>query len=748
MSIMASIMRPPYVYQSLNNKDVSILDDDFQPFDFFKIRVMVLEPAPDFDAELQCTIETVNLSDWPDFEAVSYVWGPPVFLKELFCDGSKISITPTLDQVLRRFRKKTEKLRLWVDAVCINQADIREKNQQVQRMGQIYRYARSVLVWLGDGGKMDECIDFLWGLSSSQHESSVTAERAVSSIETEMRRFFENKEEGIEAVQRFLALPWFTRRWIVQEAVQKNAHFYCGSLDITSHALNHAVFTLNKSTFNFDQHVMDHIRALERQGAYYEFPEQYGEDGYGILDILVRFSSCNCTNEHDRIYAHLGLANDVRSPFASLRPEPEHRFSQLSITSGSEETYTTRQSRQSIPIQVDYEANVEHVYADFAESMLNQKIHLELLHCSGAFRPELQLMTTRNKSWVPDWRLPMRYQPLLSVPWFNAGGEQENKPFFNYPWCSVEGLVFDTVRVSCPITEFAGGETPNRREMPPIGYICSALGMSRRYFTGERMWQVLAMTFISDHALNHIHQQQYHSRDHMYNGKLMKRDARERDMHTLLDWWAPWDDARLAAGGRPMDPLDMEAIVKEHSKSLHRHDSIGTFLKSMESRDDWGPTSHAVPSRWHSRIDEELEPYFQAHLDQMYRSDDSTDTNTNDKNPEDKPIDCEWRCQKQGYIWLNPHRRNTERYAELANETLRGRAFFTTEKGYIGIGPDDLVKGDTVAVLKGARTPFVLHQVEGSLAQWRLVGDCYVHGIMGGEALEMDGVLERNFVLV
>lgn len=38
---------------------------------------------------------------------------------------------------------------LWIDAVCIDQTDHREKSRQVAQMGDIYRDAERVLVWLG-----------------------------------------------------------------------------------------------------------------------------------------------------------------------------------------------------------------------------------------------------------------------------------------------------------------------------------------------------------------------------------------------------------------------------------------------------------------------------------------------------------------------------------------------------------------------------------------------------------------------
>jgi hypothetical protein len=116
-----------YVHANLRNEEQSILEDDFKPLDSFNIRVIDLEPAEARDAPLRCKIESVDVSREWDFAAVSYVWGPPVFSHTLICvdttvdqkiQDTQIAITPTLDRVLRRFRKAKEKRRLWADAVC------------------------------------------------------------------------------------------------------------------------------------------------------------------------------------------------------------------------------------------------------------------------------------------------------------------------------------------------------------------------------------------------------------------------------------------------------------------------------------------------------------------------------------------------------------------------------------------------------------------------------------------------------
>ncbi|KAK8009676.1 hypothetical protein PG989_000609 [Apiospora arundinis] len=65
-------------------------------------------------------------------------------------DSFYLNITPTVDTLLRHFRAPTHVLYLWIDAVCLNQYDTSEKAHQIPQMGQIYREATDVKIWLGE----------------------------------------------------------------------------------------------------------------------------------------------------------------------------------------------------------------------------------------------------------------------------------------------------------------------------------------------------------------------------------------------------------------------------------------------------------------------------------------------------------------------------------------------------------------------------------------------------------------------
>jgi hypothetical protein len=85
------------------------------------------------------------------------------------------------------------------------------------------------------------------------------------------------------------------------------------------------------------------------------------------------------------------------------------------------------------------------------------------------------------------------------------------------------------------------------------------------------------------------------------------------------------------------------------------------------------------------------------------------------------------------------------RVATACEASLHSRSFFSTQKGYIGTGPITAKVGDEVWVLFGGNVPFVVRRASSSSGRdgsanaeeltCELIGDCYVHGIMNGEAM-------------
>lgn len=78
---------------------------------------------------------------------------------------------------------------------------------------------------------------------------------------------------------------------------------------------------------------------------------------------------------------------------------------------------------------------------------------------------------------------------------------------------------------------------------------------------------------------------------------------------------------------------------------------------------------------------------------------------------------------KNGYLKWN----------RVANAASTNRVFAVTTNGYYVLGPKVTEVGDIVCVFLGGKMPFVLRPWG---TRYLLVGECYVHGLMNGEAIE------------
>jgi Heterokaryon incompatibility protein (HET) len=120
---------------------------------------------------------------------------------------------------LRRLRFEDKVRVLWIDAICINQDDREEKNQQVPLIGKIYSRTAGLLIWLGQGDDdsdraMDLVLKFTYQL---EPETDVEIRARNQAL---LAGYIESIAEDLTPFLAFRHLcdnKWFTRGWIVQE---------------------------------------------------------------------------------------------------------------------------------------------------------------------------------------------------------------------------------------------------------------------------------------------------------------------------------------------------------------------------------------------------------------------------------------------------------------------------------------------------------------------------------------------------
>ncbi|KAF2717000.1 HET-domain-containing protein, partial [Polychaeton citri CBS 116435] len=184
----------------------------------------------DQDVPVTCRMSTIRLSSLdpedlgkPSYRCLSYVWGNPEF-HEILVNRKRIYISKNLCIFLQRMRggsamREERHQYLWIDAICIDQHNVEERNQQVQMMGTIYQSARQVIVWLGRewdrlGNASEQARNFqAQPQTPPLDEQGNPIERALPT----------------ESIAVLLDRVWFRRVWVVQEAaLAKQLVVVCG----------------------------------------------------------------------------------------------------------------------------------------------------------------------------------------------------------------------------------------------------------------------------------------------------------------------------------------------------------------------------------------------------------------------------------------------------------------------------------------------------------------------------------------
>jgi hypothetical protein len=246
---------PPSYYRPLEHLDQ-------------EIRLLVVKPGRSDEPVHACFAHT-SLSGAPSdqqlhFNALSYCWGDSPERVDIAydTDSSKtipLNISGTVARAIRRLRSPDTPLRIWIDAICINQTDLEERAQQVRIMGTIYSRAQAVHIWLDEGNTAFEAAlrvvrdisNFHRRVCPGGHQCSCRG--TAHSLCTEDFDAISSKEDvsfaglleifhhhavltptfdsyAVEAaggkgnvhlsyfMQSLFQHPWFQRVWVVQEA--------------------------------------------------------------------------------------------------------------------------------------------------------------------------------------------------------------------------------------------------------------------------------------------------------------------------------------------------------------------------------------------------------------------------------------------------------------------------------------------------------------------------------------------------
>jgi hypothetical protein len=292
------------------------------------IRVLKLLASEEYHI-VRCHLEICSLEENPFYIALSYEWGEPEPKVDILIDGKVFAIRHNLWLLLRQLRVNARRRRsysdlsFWVDALCIDQRNIKEKNAQIPLMGRIYQQAASVFAWLGWPEGWDPLATFrfikdtsTWsGFGDSTRDSPLWP--TLFSLKEDRSHFYKIPNPDMwKMVSRMCESRYWSRRWIIQEVLlARDVIVMCGKEEIW---WEYVVYLIQLLDFPKLADIFDGIRKMTET-----VPFTIGRHrnaigasstrkaGFSSLqDLILAYRSTQCEVSHDMIFSLLSLACD------------------------------------------------------------------------------------------------------------------------------------------------------------------------------------------------------------------------------------------------------------------------------------------------------------------------------------------------------------------------------------------------------------------------------------------------------
>jgi hypothetical protein len=747
----------------------------------------------DLYGPIQCSIIVEDLEKSPVYDALSYTWGDPCTIYsspkevsplqawaspafDIYCDGRPLTVATNLFTALlslrwittlmnqARYTAKQAELQIpvparyiWIDALCIDQQNLKERGEQVLMMGRIYKQAENVNIWLGGEDAIARS-----AVTTLCNMGDIDLGKATALNSLEITNESAYKKHGLPIVSNrqwvelyaFLRRSWFSRTWIVQElALAKTAVFICGVFmfdlpgfarfieflnrarwmtqvrelaepcikgcrsehyfDVPSPDLNEVVeLYQDRPTTLFNHNQLSQILDTRATMGISEtdiFPRE-GATPEQLRTVLQKFRSTESTDPRDKIYAFVGLSRE----FA----EKSHLTGDLKL----------------IP---SYEKSVREVYIEASKFIIGSMGSLELL----SLRQDENLTKIKElPSWVPDFSA-IHPNPL----------DEDGLT----PWTASEGLGIADIR-------YHSGDALEVR-----GIKIGEVSVVHRFSWGE-------LAKLGD-LLRGI-PEVLEVRDPKMNEKV--RDYLQK---AEVPIWLPWREKVLenseAGGtikyqhrfevlwrtlltdcfhGKHPAPAECGAAVQAEVESIVAGRMMVAAICLLQQTPTWALFRDKAAdicgivedsTDWESAKSQLSKDYAAWQILQGHYPDDNDNIiyppefSTFMKRLEASRINgTDFQCAS-GFLGEMVARRESLKLVSLSAEinakiTIHNSGkLFTTVQGHLGNGHRSMKAGDEVWLIAGFPIPLILRR--NNDGKYRLVGDAYVHGIMHGEAVPL-----------
>ncbi|KAE9370048.1 HET-domain-containing protein [Stipitochalara longipes BDJ] len=382
-----------------------------------QIRLIKLLPGQPQDP-IKIELITVQSVRSQPYEALSYVWGSPDANVIIEVNGKPFEIAANLHDALSCLRQLEDERVLWVDAICINQVHDLEKSSQVSMMGDIYRNAADVIIFLGrekDGSAMImqyldledvEEADFgpleleTTDLTSTRGKWQKETERDLKDarlIQARIQKCGFDSIHFLEAADAFLKRPWWYRIWTVQEyaLAQTEPRWYCGRTWTSTGQLRDKIGQLKTYLTRQSRPLVGDLAV---------FTSAQIDIGREFIKIGERSWTIN-------------MQLTERNPLADWAP-PSHfllRLAYRQSTDPRDRIYALREMLDPVSKQVfvpDYSASADDVFMKLTTYVLcHDKFGHIYAYYEASRSPDLP-------SWVLDFTKPFSLHGISHLSWY------------------------------------------------------------------------------------------------------------------------------------------------------------------------------------------------------------------------------------------------------------------------------------------------------------------------------------------